>query len=446
MSSRARLAIGAGVTLLSIVVVAIVLLRGRSDATAVEPTATPTALATSPPPTASHASSTPSAGASASTRPTRSGGDDELDPETARVFARIEEEVIDIRGLERADIGRPDILSRDELADELIADFEHDYSADERHADNVTLRAMGLLDADEDIAELQLALLEGRILGFYDEDERRMAIVSDAGLTAEAQRTYAHEYTHALQDQAFDLNSLDLDVEGDDDGATARLAVVEGDAMITMYQWAATYLRPDAAAPGDSGGDDAPPVEIPGFLEQSLFFPYTYGTDFVAALHDQRGYDAVDAAFGDPPESTEQIVHPNDYFDDEQPVDVSLPDLAAALGEDWEQVESTPIGEAFLTTTLDDIGADRGSAEAAAAGWGGDHLVVAAGPDDAFALAWRLAWDTPADAAEFASLYGSLATDLGVPARVIDLDDGTVLVAQASSADLVERVVEIAGG
>ncbi|MFN2484469.1 MAG: hypothetical protein ABR509_05960, partial [Candidatus Limnocylindria bacterium] len=431
-----------------VAVVAIVVARhGSGVGRTQETSATPTSTVSTSPSASGSVEASPSQSASiraASSTP---------DPQIAEVFSRIEEQVIRIRGLPRPDIGPADILTRAELEEELMADFEKDYTDAERRADNVTLRAMGLLEPDEDVADLQLALLQGAVLGFYDEDERRMAVVSDAGLTRDAQETYAHEYTHALQDGAVGLESMRLDVDGDDDGAMARLAVVEGDAMITMYAWSASYLGPDEPVPsagsgasGDSDPDEAPPVEIPDFLIESLFFPYTYGTNFMSALHERGGYEAVNQALDDPPESTEQIVHPETYFDDEQPIEVAIPDLAAELGEGWEQVESTPIGEVTLRITIDQIGANRGSAEAAAAGWGGDHLVVAAGPDEAFALAWRLAWDSPADAAEFATIYRSAAEQLDFPARVVELGDGTVLVAHASTADLVDSVVAIAGG
>ena len=64
-----------------------------------------------------------------------------------------------------------------------------------------------------------------------------MVVVSDAGLDVEARITYAHEYTHALQDAAFGPDALDTDTPGDDDGDLARLSMIEGDAPLTMLAW-----------------------------------------------------------------------------------------------------------------------------------------------------------------------------------------------------------------
>ena len=96
-------------------------------------------------------------------------------------LAEIEEQVIAIRGLPAADIGAPELLTRDELQDALLALFEEDYPPEEQAEDNASLRALGLLEPGQDIAALQLQLLGGVVLGFYDDDEKRMVVVTDAG-------------------------------------------------------------------------------------------------------------------------------------------------------------------------------------------------------------------------------------------------------------------------
>ena len=77
--------------------------------------------------------------------------------------------MIAIRGLPAADIGAPELLTRDELQEELHASFEEDYPPEEVAEDNASLRALGLLEPDQDIAELQLQLLGDQVLGFYDD-------------------------------------------------------------------------------------------------------------------------------------------------------------------------------------------------------------------------------------------------------------------------------------
>ena len=54
--------------------------------------------------------------------------------------------------------------------------------------------------------------------------------------------TFAHEYTHALQDQNFDLGSLKLDEVGEGDQGIAGLSLVEGDATLVMSLWQIQHL------------------------------------------------------------------------------------------------------------------------------------------------------------------------------------------------------------
>ena len=127
--------------------------------------------------------------------PEPSGPAPSQDPLT--VFGEIEDQVRSLRGLPAADIGPPEVITRAELAETLPGLIDPPL-------DNVTLRALGLLSADQDIVALTNQLYTAQVLGYYDFDAKRMVLVSDAGLTVEARITYAHEYTHALQDAAFD--------------------------------------------------------------------------------------------------------------------------------------------------------------------------------------------------------------------------------------------------
>ena len=70
--------------------------------------------------------------------------------------------------------------------------------------------------------------------------------------------------------------------------------------------------------------------------------------------------------------------------------------------------------------------------------------MVATGPDDAFAVAWRLAWDSPADAAEFLAAYETVVDGLDFPASVTELPNGEILVAHASTEDLLRQTIDAA--
>ena len=179
-----------------------------------------------------------------------------------------------------------------------------------------------------------------------------------------------------------------------------------------------------------------------------LGFPYDAGLTWTTTLAGgdptSPDYTEIDAAFGDPPDSTEQIIELDKWEPREAPDAVEVPDLAASLGDGWEEVDSTPIGQATIGIMLEYFGIPGVEAHEAGSGWGGDQAVVATGPDDAFALAWRLAWDSPADAAEFVTAYETVVDGLDFPASVTELSNGEVLVAHASTEALLRQTIDAA--
>ena len=426
-----------------LVVAAIVFLglRGAGVAIGLGPIESPTPAAT--PSGVAAPSAAPSSDPSATAEPSAPS-----EAEAQAMLAEIQEQVIGIRGLPAADIGPAEIITRDELVVELRQLFEDEYPPEERERDNVALRALGLLEPDEDVAELQLQLLGDQVLGFYDDVDKRMVVVSDAGLDVKARVTYAHEYTHALQDAAFGLDSLQTDAPGEDDQGLARTALIEGDATITMLAWMLQYLTQDEILEYFAGAELPDTTGIPSWMIAQLAFPYDAGVTWANALGGgdptRPDYTEIDAAFVDPPESTEQIIELEKWEARETPEEVVLPDLATALGDGWEEVDSTPIGQATIDIILQYFEVPVTESREAGAGWGGDRAVIVQGPDDAFAMAWRLAWDSSADAAEFQAAYETVVDGLDFPASVIDLPNGEILVAHASTETLLRQTVDAA--
>jgi len=401
-----------------------------------------TAATASPTATAS-ASQDASASGTPTAEPSRP-----TDEEALAILADIGARVEEIRGLASADIGPADLITREQLGEELRRIFDEEYPAEEREQDNIALRAFGLLEPGQDVAELQLELLGEGVLGFYDDNERRMVIVADAGLDALAKLTYAHEYTHALQDAAFGLDSLAIDTPGEDDRGLARTALQEGDANATMLAWAfANLTQAEILELGEIPLPDT--TGIPSWMAAQLDFPYAAGQFWVTQLVGDPlapDFTAIDAAFADPPTSTEQIIHREKWDAREEPIPVDLPDLATALGEGWEEIDSTPVGEASIAIVLEYFGVSPIDAGLAAEGWGGDRSLVVAHADGDVALAWRLVWDTPADATEFLDAYETALDALAFPASVRQLPDGAVLVVHASTQELHDATLGIAGG
>jgi hypothetical protein len=87
----------------------------------------------------------------------------------------------------------------------------------------------------------------------------------------------------------------------------------------------------------------------------------------------------------------------------------------------------------MLGIWLAQLGVRERTAQGAAAGWGGDQLTVASGPGGSWAMTWRVAWDSPAEASEFMAASGE-ATSPPFASRTVRLDQRTTLVLHASSA------------
>jgi hypothetical protein len=413
MSRLARRAAGLSVLLLSLAIVAVIGMQ-----------ATGTGLVASPTPIPATATPQPSGPAASQ--------------DLLAAFDEIERQVVQLRGLPAADIGPPQLMTRAELAKVLPALLEP-------ALDNATLRALGLLTADQDIVALTEKLYVAQVAGYYDFDAKRMVVVTDAGLTPEAQITYAHEYTHALQDAAFDSSAAQDAVAGKRDQELALLGLEEGDATTAMVLWAIGHLTPEELA----GIAETPVPDmsgIPPWMVRLLEFPYLSGAEFVGQLYASGGWAAVDAAYARVPASTEQVLHTTAYAEGEAPVAVSPLDLWSALGVDWGHASDTTLGEAWMAIWLEGIGVSRAAADRAAAGWGGDRLTVATDAGGSWALGWRIAWDTPADATEFEDAYSAVDAGLPFGARLVHESDGETIVLQASSEDLLAKIAALAEG
>lgn len=429
MSIRTRPIAVAAVALLVIAIVAVLVLRQLGAPIGQGPSSSPMA--------------SPSAAASASLEPSAAPT---TEVETAAALALIESQVRDLRGLPDPGIGAPEVITRQQLADEVAAILDDEWTPDELAIANRTLQAMGLLTAEQDLRDLSAQLLEGQVLGFYDYTQQRMVVVSDAGLTAEARVTYAHEYTHALQDGAFDAGA-ELDALETDDAIGAYQALVEGDATLLMLQWALAHLSADEL--GQIGATPLPDTTgIPDWMIQQLQWPYLAGLNLLTTVSGMAvvpgvgggsDWGAVDDVYADPPASTEQVIHPEKYLAHEEPIFVEAPNVAGLLGDGWEDLAPNSEGEAMIAIWLTHLGVG-GAADAAAAGWGGDSLTVATGPNDEMAMAWRIAWDAASDAEEFAAAYGDTMLPAGLSGNLVRTGTEVTIVVQATSADLANQL------
>jgi len=347
-------------------------------------------------------------------------------------FAAIRTQVEAIRGLQPKAAVEPVTIDAAQLATNLGAEFDSSMKpADLRNA-NDELITLGLLPKGSSLRDLSLALEAGQVAGYYSPDKKQLFVVSrDGGLGGDELATYSHEFTHQLQDQNLDLSKLQLDASDQTDRSFGRLALVEGDATSVQSTWMSANLTPKQLGEVMQAALDPAALkafnDAPRYLRETSLFPYDDGLTFVDNLIAQGGYDAVNAAFKNPPASTEQVLHPAKYLSHEAPIAVTLPkDVATTLGAGWSIASEDTLGELVLRIWLEQV-LSAPDAAAAAAGCGGDRLALLRGPNDAVALALRTEWDTAADADAFLAAATQTKTGLGLPASLEHAAGSTVV-------------------
>lgn len=301
--------------------------------------------------------------------------------------------------------------------------FSRDLPPDEVERVTLFYQVLGLLPDEVDLAQAYLTLLGAQVAGFYDTDTKVMNVIPVLGetpgssLSITEQIIFVHEYTHALQDQHFSLDALDdAETTAVPDRSLALTALVEGDATAAMQLYAQELMRrnPLAAlsllAEGALSNTLTLPPGTPDVLARELLFPYEEGYDFVLAIARANGWEDVNAAYANPPTTTEQILHPEKYLAGEGAiVNPAWAELYAFPGEGWTQRWNVPLGEYYLREHLRTL-MTNSEASAAAAGWGGDQFTVYESEDGQRLWLLTLAWDTPEDALEFVDAYRAALT------------------------------------
>ena len=277
----------------------------------------------------------------------------QLAPELAALVADIGPKVAASRGLEPWDVPAL-LMTPEEFEGWLPAKFEEESSAEEIASDQLEWELLGLIRPEQSLYELQLALYTEQAAGFYDSESEEIVIigvhdVADLQLIA----TLAHEYVHALQDRAFDLDALEDSIDDNQDALIALRALVEGDATVASIQYVERAMRRQELAKPSSAGQ--PPDDAfsksPAALQAILIFPYVAGQTYVAALLGD-GWKAVDAAYARLPASTEQVLHPEKYAANESPLQVDLPALTGVLPAGWSEVRRDVLGEFMVSLIL----------------------------------------------------------------------------------------------
>ncbi len=302
------------------------------------------------------------------------------------------------------------VLNREQILARIKAHVDDDVPRESILDEGEALAALELVPATYDFLEGSYRLIQGRIAGFYEPEDRTMYLVDDLD-DDEAEETLAHELDHALQDQTYSLAPMMKYAPGQADRLGAVHALVEGDAMSAMYDVMAgsAFNVSDKLFQSLATASTALSAEgsaAPYVLQASLIAPYSDGFSFVQALRIRGGWPAVDGAWRSLPDTTEQLLHIEKYEAREPAVSVAVP-ATDALGPGFRATLDDVMGEQSLRIAIE-AWAGRSVAIPAAAGWGGDRYVVArrdVGAQHEVALGWHLVFDTEKDADEMAAVF-----------------------------------------
>lgn len=353
---------------------------------------------------------------------TESSPEASISPDIAAQMDQIESEVISLRNLQPMGEVKRALLTRSQLRKKIESDFFEDYTPEEARDDSIVLAALGLLEPGFDMFTFYQDLLSEQIAGQYDHTKKEMDIIQGLGFGGPERLTYAHEYTHALQDQNFDiengLNYTDESCDKDSERCAAVQALLEGDASKLELEWFNNFSTDqDLVDIQNFYADFESPVydSAPAFLREDFIFPYTYGQNFVEYLYSLGGWEAVNEAYRNLPVSTEQILHPERYPLD-QPEKFELPDLSPILGEDWSQIDIGMMGEWYTYLILaqglePEARLTDSEAQAASDGWGGDVYVAYYNEQTgSVVLVMRTAWESMNDVGQFYNAFNKHTT------------------------------------
>ncbi len=361
-----------------------------------------------------------------------------------------------------------DVTKRKDMKALMLKEIDEDITPAEFRTNELALKAFGLLPRDFDLRETLAQVYSEEVAAFYDPKTKTMHLIEEPKSEVkkapsflerlfgkkeafdkdENKTVIAHELTHALADQNYDIDAMQKAAKIDDDRQLALSALIEGEATLTMFgtsiddwdgdeiirypaaslEWTFNLMTPVLSFMGSGKAlRNAPPI-----ITESMTFPYFQGMVYCAKLTNEGGWAAIDQAYRNPPLSTEQILHPEKY--------AAKPDLPTVIdlgplkpGEGWKEVGRNVLGELQLLVMLKKHGG-----KAAAAGWDGDRYAVFEGTRNRLGLVWLSTWDSEDDAREFAQAYvryqTSKAGHLGEPPKPIpdsvwrNLDDALYVV------------------
>jgi hypothetical protein len=308
-------------------------------------------------------------------------------------------------------------------------------------------QALGVVPDDYPYEQEIVQVYAQQIGGYYDPDRKEFVMLDT--MASKLQLPVAvHELTHALQDQKFGLTHFLDPKQRESDELMARAALVEGDATAIMQEFMSGR---SVKASKDISEVSLPEstVKVPEALERILLFPYLDGLTFVRHVQRFGGFSAINAAFSNPPKSSREVLHPEQYIN-RSFVAQELPrDEVEQPNEKASPIYADTVGEFAVSALLGTALSSKQRGAACAEGWRRDRVIIFKGESDKRFVSWTSEWDSQDESTEFYECYREMIKaryqkDVGgefvsvSPAKAIKISRSerrvSVLVALGSSA------------
>ena len=387
-------------------------------------------------------------------------GDGEL---TVEKLEEVRDEVVaDVEDLRGGSFERPvDVLVTTkagfiEYAKKRTDDMQ---PAEQRQAEQEVAKLLGLIPVGMDLEATMFEFLESQVGGFYEPSEETFYVVDTFSEPGILRVILVHELTHALDDQMFGIDTILAPLlKTNSDAAVAFHAVVEGSGTTVMNQWVLPRIMrgeisPDELAKAGSAGDFE---GMPEYIWLPLMHSYLQGAAFLARTDNilagsmaKPPAGDIDRAFHSPPRSTEQVLHPEKYWDEDkldEPHAIEL-DLSA-LASGWSLLKQDTLGEVNLglftraPSDRQEFSALPEFTNDAAAGWGGDRFALL-GNEDARILHLVTSWDSETDTDEFIEALEGISKHVNTGAQTLGEGEGAFEWKRSEGAEEVRITVRM---
>jgi hypothetical protein len=305
-------------------------------------------------------------------------------------------------------------INKEQLRRYLEGRIKESVKPADLRAEELTLKLLGLIPPDFDLRQNTVDLLTEQAAAFYDYNQRKLFVLEGSGAGAEERMVLVHELAHALADQHFPLRKYIREGLQSDDGSSARLAVMEGQASWLMTAYLSKLSGGEADVPDAvlnlmtstiEGSAGQYPVfsKAPPYIRDSLTFPYTDGMLFQNAVFKSLGRQAFSEVFQHPPASTQQILHPDRYLSHGTTTNPDPP--APPAPRDLRKLADGSLGEFDFRVLLSQYAGKEEGEPAATHLVGGSYALFEYKRDKLPLLAFASTWDSEDAAAKYLALY-----------------------------------------